>query len=279
NYKVLTYDDYNDILDISKDIWDGNDYLPKVFHKWVDDKPGCFLGLVHDDKVVAVGKYTILKDRQGWLEGLRVHADYRGRQFAHAICDTLFYMAREDLRNKKITNIAMGTHKDTKASIKMMEAKDFKLEQSCLVVFKEYKNINKDIDIRNYDVKTWDISYEEFRKLDYFKQSNNKITYGFTFYNVCEEVYNELVNDNCLVIINNNRCIVRLKGNPSIICIDNTFEGINDCVNYYLTKHKSTEAEVYINNSYDELIKELRNNNYESLNDFENDCLYYVYKE
>ena len=27
-----------------------------------------------------------------------------------------------------------------------------------------------------------------------------------------------------------------MKGYPSIICIDNTFEGINDCVNYYLLK-------------------------------------------
>jgi hypothetical protein len=30
-YKEITYDDYEDIVDISKSIWDGNDYLPNVF--------------------------------------------------------------------------------------------------------------------------------------------------------------------------------------------------------------------------------------------------------
>ncbi|EPZ61258.1 acetyltransferase, GNAT family domain protein [[Clostridium] sordellii ATCC 9714] len=54
NYKILTDEDYNDIVDISKNIWDGNDYLPKVFYKWVNEKDGCFLGVVKDGKVVAV---------------------------------------------------------------------------------------------------------------------------------------------------------------------------------------------------------------------------------
>ena len=280
NYKKLTHEDYEDIVDISKNIWDGNDYLPQVFHKWVDEKDGCFLGLVLNNKVVAVGKYTVLKDKQGWLEGLRVHTDYRGRQYAHAICDLLFNMAREELRDGKITNIAMCTHKDTIASIKMMEAKNFKLEQSCLIVFKEYDSIkDKNIDLNDYKVENWSISYEDFRNLDYFKSANNKITYGFTFYNVCEEIYDELVRENCLVLVNGHRCIVKMKGSPSITCIDNTFEGINDATNYYLLKHKTQEAEVYITNPYDELIKNLRASEYISLSNFEDDCLYYVYIE
>ena len=107
NYKVLTHEDYDDILEISKNIWEGNDYLPEIFHKWVDEKEGCFLGLVKDNKVVALGKYTILPDNQGWLEGLRVHIDYRGQQLGHAISDMLFNLAREDLRNGKITLILL----------------------------------------------------------------------------------------------------------------------------------------------------------------------------
>ncbi|MGL4911121.1 MAG: GNAT family N-acetyltransferase [Romboutsia sp.] len=272
--------DYEDIVDISKNIWDGNDYLPNVFHKWVDEKDGCFLGLVLNNKVVAVGKYTVLKDKQGWLEGLRVHCDYRGRQFAHAISDLLFNKAREDLRSGKITNIAMCTHKDTTASIKMMEAKNFKLDQSCLIVFKEYDSIkDKNLDLNDYKIEKWNISYQEFKNLDYFKKSNNKITYGFTFYNMCEEIYDELVKDNCLVLINGYRCIVKVKGSPAITCIDNTIDGINTATNYCLLKHKTFEAEIYIANVYEDLIKDLSKNEYISLTNFEDDCLYYVYKE
>lgn len=75
-YRRLTHNDYEDIVDISKDIWDGTDYLPLVFHEWVDDG-GCFLGAVDIEKkkVIGVGKFSILHDKSGWLEGLRVHKD------------------------------------------------------------------------------------------------------------------------------------------------------------------------------------------------------------
>lgn len=279
NYKVLTYDDYNDILDISKNIWDGNDYLPTVFHKWVDEKEGCFLGVVKDGKVVAVGKYTILPDKQGWLEGLRVHPDYRGQQLAHAISDMLFNLSREDLRNGKITNIAMCTHVDTLASIKMMEAKNFKLEQSCLILFKSLSSLNSSNKISDYTVEQWDISYDDFKKLDYFKYTNNRITYGFTYLNMCKEIYNDLVESNSLLIINGHKCMIKLKGCPSIICFGNTFEGINDATNYALLKYQTQESEVYISKYNNDLIQQLKENNFESISNFEDDCLYYVYNE
>ncbi|MGL5753329.1 MAG: GNAT family N-acetyltransferase [Paraclostridium sp.] len=278
-YKVLSYDDYEDIVDISKNIWDGNDYLPKVFHKWVDDKKGCFLGVVIDDKVVAVGKYSVLVDNQGWLEGLRVHIDYRGRQLAHAISDMLFNLSREDLRNGKVTNIGMCTHLGTTASIKMMESKNFILEQSCLIVFKPLSTIDKSIKLSDFKVEKWNISYSEFVNLDYFRHTDNKITYGFTYLNICEKVYNELVESNSLLLINGHPCMIRFKGCPSIICFDNTFKGINDATNYSLVKYKSEEAEVYISNISSELINKLKGSRFESLSDFNNDCLYYVYNE
>ncbi len=277
-YKRLTKDDYDDILDISKDIWDGNDYLPKVFYKWVEDKDGYFVGVEVDDKIVAVGKYTILKDGQGWLEGLRVHKDYRGRQYAHAVTDVLFNIAREDLKNDKITNIAMCTHKDTPASIKMMKERKFKLEESCMLVFKEYKNLNENIKYTDYTFEKWEISYEEFKKLDIFKQNNNKIIGAFIFYNICEEVYNELVENNSLVKINGYGCIVMEKETYSIMCVENTFEAIDTCANYYLSKYKVNEVEVYISNYDEELLQKLKENNYYSILNYEKDCVYYVYR-
>lgn len=278
NYKVLTYDDYDDIVDISKNIWGGSDYLPSIFNKWVDDKDGCFLGIVHDEKIVAVGKYSVLKDKQGWLEGLRVHTDYRGQKFAHSISDKLFDIASQDLKKGKITNIAMCTHKESKASINMMEAKNFKLEQSCLVAFKELSNLDENINSNDYNVEKWNISYDEFKNLDYFTYSNNKIIYGYTYYNLCKEIYDELVKGNSLMKINGHRCIVTMKPYPCIISIDNTFDSINDCVNYFLSKDRPNECEVYIAHPYEELVNNLRNNDYQSLINFEKDCLYYVYR-
>lgn len=277
NYKILTNDYYADILDISKNIWDGNDYLPKVFHKWVNDKNGCFLGLVKNNKVVALGKYTILPDGQGWLEGLRVHIDYRGQQLSHAIADMLFNIAREYLRDGKITNIAICTHKYTKASIKMVESKNFKFTQSCMVLFKNSDDLIENIDINSFNIETWNISFKDFKNLNYFKTCNNKLISGFTYLNLCEDVYSDLVKNNSLLIINGHKCIVIMKSCPSIICIDNSFEGINDATNYTLLKSNSKEAEIYIPNPDDNLVNLLKNNKFKSMSDFEKDCIYYVY--
>lgn len=156
----------------------------------------------------------------------------------------LFNLSREDLRNNKITNIAMCTHIDTEASIKMMEVKNFYLAQSCLVVFKNYDIVKKsNLNILDFKIEKWNISYEYFKNLDYFKTCNNKLTYGFTFLNICENVFDYLVKNNSLL------------------------------------KYKSKEAEIYITNPYDKLITKLKENNFKSISHFKNDCVYYVYDE
>jgi hypothetical protein len=52
--RLLEHEDYNDICEISKNIWDGQDYLPGVYHEWVDS-PGLFVGI--ED---IVKKYVII---------------------------------------------------------------------------------------------------------------------------------------------------------------------------------------------------------------------------
>ena len=97
NFKVLTNENYNDVKQLCEHIWDGNDYVPEIFHKWVAEKEGCFIGLFEDDKLVGLGKYTVLIDRQGWLEGLHIHPDSRGKGYANLISDKLLNIAQEDL--------------------------------------------------------------------------------------------------------------------------------------------------------------------------------------
>jgi hypothetical protein len=60
------------MLEIVKDIWDGNDYMPLVFENWIKDKKGEFAG-AFDENGVLIGfeKLTMLTDRDAWIEGLR----------------------------------------------------------------------------------------------------------------------------------------------------------------------------------------------------------------
>lgn len=277
SFKMLGLEDYDEIKSLCKNIWDGNDYLPDLFHKWVNDKKGCFLSILHDNQIVALGKYSILLDNQGWLEGLRVHPNYRGLGFANKISDKLLSIAKEDLINKKIPSIGMCTHLDTPASINMMENRGFKLEQSCMMIFKE--NSKKNTLRDNFDVKEWSISYDDLINLDYFKNFNNRIVYGFTYLNLSESVYNSLIESKSLLEINGHKGIIKFKGKDiSIICVDENIDGINTFYNYCSQNYDTDNIEIYITNPTQELISNLKIHNYISLSEYKKDCVYYLYK-
>ncbi len=65
------------ILRVSARIWDGNDYVPLFFERWVNE--GGFLAGAVRNRVVGYGKATELAPGEWWLEGLRVDPDCRSR--------------------------------------------------------------------------------------------------------------------------------------------------------------------------------------------------------
>jgi N-acetylglutamate synthase-like GNAT family acetyltransferase len=82
----LVESDQNAVLEISRYTWDGHDYLGTVFDVWVNDPKCDFVGVEVEGKVVAVGNLRLIEGgRTGWLEGLRVHPDFRQRGYANEI--------------------------------------------------------------------------------------------------------------------------------------------------------------------------------------------------
>lgn len=73
------------MLAICATVWDGDDYLPRYFDRWVMAEGGQFTALELDGQVVALAKLTCHTPGEYWLEGIRVHADYRGRGLAAAL--------------------------------------------------------------------------------------------------------------------------------------------------------------------------------------------------
>ncbi len=67
------------VLDICRKTWQGWDYVPLFFDRWVKE-PGFWMG-EYRGKVVGFGKATMLSDEEWWLEGLRMDPKYRSRGF------------------------------------------------------------------------------------------------------------------------------------------------------------------------------------------------------
>ncbi|MFW9849751.1 MAG: GNAT family N-acetyltransferase [Candidatus Thorarchaeota archaeon] len=100
--RPLRESDREDILDIARNTWDGHDYLPHYFDEWLKDLTCHPMAIEENSRVAALANLKIIDDGMtGWMEGLRVHPDYRGRGYASSITDLLVTMAK-DLGVKRV---------------------------------------------------------------------------------------------------------------------------------------------------------------------------------
>lgn len=282
-FRKVQHGDYDDIVEICKDIWDGADYLPKLFHKWVEDK-GYFMAGVRqsDHKVVVIGKYSVLPDGSGWLEGLRVHPAHQGQGLAREITLKILEIAKQELEAGKIKKIGMSTHITSAASIHLMEQSNFKLIQEHITLTKEYASVDQNLKLADFQLEEWPITFSEFQSLKYFKDRENYLTLAFVFQAPTYEVFEELKEAGAFVIINGFKGIFKLKGEPYFIAIEDNFESINTFMNYYCLKYKEIYTFTPLTTILpwdQQLIDQLKNGGFTALNNWESDYYYYAYEK
>jgi len=83
--RELKKSDKEEVVEMTSDIWDGRDYIPDYFDRWVED--GGFICGTVDGEIVALAKHTWHSDDVLWLEGLRVHPDHREKGYGHAMIE------------------------------------------------------------------------------------------------------------------------------------------------------------------------------------------------
>ncbi|MCS7178056.1 MAG: AI-2E family transporter [Anaerolineae bacterium] len=70
-------EDQPDIEAICAQIGGGEDYIPRVWDQWLADPVGELSVVELDGRVVALAKLSHIADEEWWLEGMRVHPNYR----------------------------------------------------------------------------------------------------------------------------------------------------------------------------------------------------------
>ncbi len=81
--------DTPDVLELTRWIWGGHDYIHLVWADWLKDTEGLLAVAEYGGHVVGLYKLTRLSPSEWWLEGLRVHPDYEGRGIASRLHDYL----------------------------------------------------------------------------------------------------------------------------------------------------------------------------------------------
>lgn len=116
-------EDRADVFEISSTVWDGNDYIPYVWDAWIDEdsERGFLMVGETDRKVVAVQHVELQRERIAWLEGIRVHEQYRNRGLARRMLKSGLEMSRASDR----VRARLSVSSQNEASKALVTGEDF----------------------------------------------------------------------------------------------------------------------------------------------------------
>ena len=113
------------IEEIAQLTWGGKDYLARVFDEWLGDN---FYVLEVNGKVIGIAKLTLLPGKVGWLEGLRVHPDYRGRGYGRKLHGFMLELGEKLAREGKVEALEFATYFLNRESLSMAERTGFHIK-------------------------------------------------------------------------------------------------------------------------------------------------------
>ncbi|KKK45951.1 hypothetical protein LCGC14_0766500 [marine sediment metagenome] len=139
-FRELTTDDIPNIREISKNIWDGEDYIPQVIEKWLQDKNCMNYGAFMDEdlgEIVGFGRVKFYNDKLAWLEGGRVNIKYQKQ----GVGREMMKFALDYSRKVKAKKAQFDTSSKNQGSTALAKFFGFKGKKSMNVLNAERKDI------------------------------------------------------------------------------------------------------------------------------------------
>ena len=82
-------EDTAQVLELTRTIWDGEDYVPQVWEEWLADAKGSLVVAEYQGRVVGLGKITEVTPVDWYMRGLRVDPQFQGRGIAAVLHEEL----------------------------------------------------------------------------------------------------------------------------------------------------------------------------------------------
>ena len=83
------------VLEMTRDVWEGHDYIPRVFDVWIEEAGAAFQAAEVDGVVVGLQRLRPYGPGLIWYEGLRVASTHRRQGVARAMLQSAITEARE----------------------------------------------------------------------------------------------------------------------------------------------------------------------------------------
>ena len=87
--------DRDRVIELTRDVWDGHDYVPRVFDEWVSDSGSAFQAIELDGTMVGLQRLRPYARGLLWYEGLRVASSHRRQGLARHMLQSAIAQARE----------------------------------------------------------------------------------------------------------------------------------------------------------------------------------------
>ena len=87
--------DRDRVMEICRDVWDGQDYIPRVFDEWVADAGSTFQAAELEGAVVGLQRLRPYAPGLIWYEGLRVASTHRRQGLARTMLASAIAEAKE----------------------------------------------------------------------------------------------------------------------------------------------------------------------------------------
>lgn len=93
-------DDYEAVAAFTRDTWpdrEGTDYLPQIYHDWIEGNGDRKRTLVADagEEIAGICQAVMLSPHEAWAQGMRVNPRFRGAGISTDLNDALFKWARD----------------------------------------------------------------------------------------------------------------------------------------------------------------------------------------
>lgn len=118
-FRELTLKDIPAVKDISKDIWEGDDYVPYVIQEWLQEKNCMNYGTFLDENktdLIGFGRVKLYNKDIAWLEGGRIKVSYQGQGIGKLQLNYAIEYAKKigakvaqyDTSSKNLASISLG---------------------------------------------------------------------------------------------------------------------------------------------------------------------------
>lgn len=109
------------ILEITSQVWEGEDYVPHVIDDWLAPGPARLRAVCAGDVLVGFARYDRTIPGYAWFEGMRTDPAWEGRGVAKGLMRHLLVLAQQD----GVRRVGASTYLDNLASQHILETNGF----------------------------------------------------------------------------------------------------------------------------------------------------------